>query len=69
MNKRQYLMIEAIMTAPDGITREEINNSLLTFGYPPLNRKRFFAELKQIRESTTLKIVSKIMARISGAIL
>ena len=52
-------MIEAIMTAPDGITREEINNSLLTFGYPPLNRKRFFAELKQIRESTTLKIVSK----------
>ena len=59
MNKRQYLMIEAIMTAPNGITREEINNSLLTFGYPPLNRKRFFAELKQIRESTTLKIVSK----------
>lgn len=52
-------MIEAIMTAPEGITREEINNSLLTFGYPPLNRKRFFAELKQIRESTTLKIVSK----------
>lgn len=52
-------MIEAIMTTPEGITREEINNSLLTFGYPPLNRKRFFAELKQIRESTTLKIVSK----------
>lgn len=52
-------MIEAIMTAPEGITREEINNSLLTFGYPPLNRKRFFAELKQIRESTTLKIASK----------
>lgn len=59
MNKRQYLMLEAIMSAPDGITRGEINDTLLPFGYPPLNRKRFFAELKQIRESTTLKITSK----------
>lgn len=59
MNKRQYLMLESIMTAPEGITREEINSSLLAFGYTPLNRKRFFAELKQIRESTTLKIVYK----------
>lgn len=59
MNKRQYLMLEAIMSAPDGITREEINNSLLPFGYPPLNRKRFFAELKQIRESISFKITSR----------
>lgn len=51
-------MLEAIMTAPDGITREGINESLRPFGYPPLNRKRFFAELKQIRESTSLKITS-----------
>ena len=33
MNKRQYLMIEAIMTAPEGITREEINNSKTFKGF------------------------------------
>lgn len=56
MNKRYYLMLEAIMTAPDGLTREEINNALQADGFARLDRKRFAREIAGMRDMTHLDI-------------
>lgn len=58
MNRRHYLMLEAMMKSSGGLSREELNSVLQAEGFSPLNRKRFFQELKHIRKTTNLELTS-----------
>lgn len=51
-------MLEAMMKSSGGLSREELNSVLQAEGFSPLNRKRFFQELKHIRKTTNLELTS-----------
>lgn len=51
-------MLEAMMASSDGLTRGEINTVLQSHGFAPLGRKRFFSEIKYMRDTTHLNIRS-----------
>lgn len=58
MNKRHYLILEAMLRNPEGLSRDELNKALQEEGFSPLNRKRFFQDMKHIRETTNLELTS-----------
>lgn len=56
MNKRHYLILEAMMKAPEGVSRKELNEVLRSEGFSALDRKRLHSDLKVIRDTTHLEL-------------
>lgn len=48
MNKRLFIVIEALLKNEEGLTREEINDILIQEGEEPLSRMGFISTSKSI---------------------
>lgn len=58
MNKRLFIVIEALLKNEEGLTREEINDILIQEGEEPLSRMGFISTSKSIYNKTGIKVQS-----------